>query len=84
MGVVLYALAFGQFPWSPKKRVAILQAGLQHPRLTFPSTPSPISDSLKNLIENMLNVDPQQRLSLKQVDSHEWLSGLLLPKINVK
>lgn len=39
----------------------------------------PISNNAKNLIENILVVDPNERMSLEQILKHPWISSIELP-----
>jgi len=69
LGVMLYALAFGQFPFSPTDRE---QEFIHEPRVPFPST-SGVSDACKDLLEQMLSCNPERRIDLKGVLKHPWL-----------
>jgi len=72
-GVVLFCLLYGKFPWNHDARVDVLKRTGVHPKLTLPH--SHVSDSAKNLLVNMLQLDPKQRISLKDVMNSEWLSN---------
>lgn len=70
MGVVLYALLCGRFPFSAKtypelyKKIA---RGIFH-------IPDDISLAARDLISNLLVVDPDSRYTLEQAKAHPWLS----------
>ena len=38
------------------------------------TTPSYISDSAKDLLKNILNVDPDQRFNIEEIKNHEWFN----------
>jgi len=73
LGVVLYCLLFGRFPWNHNARVESIKKHGVHPRLTF-SEESEVSDSARELLAHMLRVNPLERFSLKEVMNSEWLS----------
>lgn len=71
-GVVLYALLCGRFPFSAKtypdlyKKIA---------RGVF-TVPEELSLAAKDLIRNLLVVDPERRYTLAQTRLHPWLAGV--------
>jgi len=73
LGIVLYCLLFGRFPWNHSARVESIKKYGAHPRLTF-SEHSEVSDSARDLLTQMLKVNPLERFSLKEVMNSEWLS----------
>jgi len=79
LGMVLYCLTFGQFPFIPEQRFEAVINGQEHPKLIWPdrnpSFPNAISKSLKDLIEKMLEVDPDIRPSMEEVANHPWLKN---------
>jgi len=74
-GIVLYALLFGEFPFSWASQQKFVLTGhfptIQWPRHTRQQL---VDDSVKELILKMLEVDPKKRLTLQEVASHKWLS----------
>jgi len=76
-GIVLFSLLFGQFPWDDLTKILDLNptstAALEQPKIRFPRDTA-VSDSAKQLVIQMLNVNPEKRLSMKQILQHEWLS----------
>jgi len=76
-GIVLFALLFGQFPWDDLEKELDIVSGnstsIRQPRIRFPKDAA-VSDSAKQLIVQMLHVDPEKRITLKQILNHEWLS----------
>jgi len=77
--MVLYCLAFGQFPFIPEQRFEALLNGQEHPKLIWPdripSFPNAISKTLKDLVEKMIEVDPDARITMEEVADHPWLVG---------
>eukprot|EP01119_Soliformovum_irregulare_P001563 TRINITY_DN1126_c0_g1_i1.p1 TRINITY_DN1126_c0_g1~~TRINITY_DN1126_c0_g1_i1.p1 ORF type:complete len:263 (+),score=61.82 TRINITY_DN1126_c0_g1_i1:95-883(+) len=70
LGVVLYALLFGQLPFSSSDFREMKTA--QHLDLYIPSTK--VSASAQNLLREMLQVDPLKRITMKNIALHDWLS----------
>lgn len=70
LGVVLYALLYGQMPFTSEDfREMKTAANLS---LCFPK--SKVSDAAQDLLRQMLRLDPSQRISMKQMALHDWLS----------
>jgi len=67
LGVMLFALLYGQFPFSTYDRERKFRV-----ELTFPPESS-VSAAAKDLVMSMLQVDPELRANLKQVSKHKWL-----------
>lgn len=79
-GVVLFALVFGVFPF---EGLRVNGACLNLRRLTvrFP-TDVKASPEVKELILAMLEDDPEKRLSINQVLSHEWIVNKEEPRMS--
>jgi serine/threonine protein kinase len=71
MGVVLYALLCGRFPFSAKTYPELYK---KIARGLF-SIPDTLSHSARDLIKSLLVLDPEQRYTLPQAKAHPWLSG---------
>jgi len=71
-GVVLHALLFGCFPFSPIQYKHLVNG--QGIAVQFPD--STVSTVAKDLIRLMLKLDPQTRPSVQDVLAHEWLKPL--------
>jgi len=67
LGVMLFALLYGQFPFSTYDRERKFRV-----ELTFPAD-STVSSTAKDLVTSMLQVDPEMRFNLKEVSKHKWL-----------
>jgi len=66
LGVILYALLFGQFPFSTGDRE------LDDCQINFPSDVE-VSQEVKDLLSNMLEFDPHLRYTIEDVLKHNWL-----------
>jgi len=78
LGVVLYIMLFGQIPFTFESRITAIRSRQSHPKLVFPSStvlPLPVSRPVKELLKDMLAVDPQCRISLPDVLRHPWMRG---------
>eukprot|EP01117_Protostelium_nocturnum_P008145 TRINITY_DN2907_c0_g1_i1.p1 TRINITY_DN2907_c0_g1~~TRINITY_DN2907_c0_g1_i1.p1 ORF type:complete len:123 (-),score=41.16 TRINITY_DN2907_c0_g1_i1:182-550(-) len=65
-GVVLYTMATGQLPFSDVTNLLTGKYDLSHPSLPL---------SLQNLLKGMICMDPQHRISMKQVLESEWIQN---------
>ena len=72
IGVIMYLLAFGKFPFPTNSKVALLQFINNFKTLTFPG--NVISDTLKDLILKLLNRDPNKRISFEDYFAHNFFS----------
>jgi len=80
LGMVLYCMIFGQFPFIPEKRFESILNGEEHPALEWPDhlLKFPtffVSKTAKDLLSAMLEVDPAKRISMEQLANHSWLQG---------
>jgi len=77
VGVVMYGLLFGEFPFSTADRWDKVAAG-NHPAIRWadkvPTFPGVVSKDAKDLIEAMLEVNPEKRISMDQILSHKWFA----------
>jgi len=73
LGVVLFILLTGLFPFELKKRCKILQRGGK-PKVDWRKDYYPsLSATVKHLLDKMLEADPDKRISLQVVLNHPWL-----------
>jgi len=73
LGVVLFILLTGLFPFELKKRCKILQKGGK-PKVDWKKDYyPPLSASVKHLLDKMLEADPDKRISLHRVLNHPWI-----------
>lgn len=73
LGVVLYALLYGEFPFS-KARITAFQAG-QRSALRLQLPKKAVSKEVKDLLEKMLVTSPSKRKSLKKIRKHKWFNA---------
>ncbi|KAK2194885.1 bifunctional Protein kinase-like domain superfamily/Serine-threonine-protein kinase [Babesia duncani] len=73
LGVVLYAMLFGQLPWNNEdESIQRAYNEIITKKLHFPKT---VSKSVRDLLEKMLEVDPCERISINGIFDHAWLKG---------
>jgi calcium/calmodulin-dependent protein kinase kinase 2 len=63
LGITLYAFVFGDVPFK-SQAIPVLYEQIKNEEISFPTNIS-ISDDLKHLIMNMLNKDPEKRISMQ-------------------
>jgi len=68
LGVTFYALAFGKVPFFSENLIALAQNVLND-ELSFPED-LPADDPLREIMAGLLNKDPEQRWSLRQLRHH--------------
>lgn len=74
MGVLLYLLVTGQYPFEDPRQPQNVVATLQNIAAgRMRSLPSHISKECKHLIASMLNQDPLKRITLQEISKHPWL-----------
>ncbi|XP_058822192.1 uncharacterized protein LOC131683853 isoform X2 [Topomyia yanbarensis] len=72
LGATLYALVHGNVPFIATSVPGVYEKIKNEP-LQFPAT-STISPELRDLIETMLDKDPQLRITLPQIKEHCWVT----------
>ena len=73
LGVTLFSLVYGKVPFHDDNIVA-LYTKIRTQELQLPKEPD-ISPELKCLITQMLVKDPANRISLRDIMAHEWVTG---------
>jgi len=81
IGVVLFALLFGVFPFEGLRVNGV--HSLRTLKVRFPSDVK-VSISAKELLVKMLEDDPEKRYSIDDVMNHDWILGDDEPKANFK
>jgi serine/threonine protein kinase len=81
IGVVLFALLFGVFPFEGLRVNGV--HSLRTLKVRFPSDVN-VSLSAKELLVKMLEDDPEKRYSIADVMNHDWILGDDEPKSNFK
>nr|XP_056715304.1 calcium/calmodulin-dependent protein kinase kinase 2 [Euleptes europaea] len=72
MGITLYCFVFGQCPFMDE-RILSLHSKIKSQMLEFPDQPD-ISDELKDLITQMLDKNPESRITVPEVKVHPWVT----------
>jgi 5'-AMP-activated protein kinase, catalytic alpha subunit len=72
LGVVLFAMLAGYLPFHAKEK-KLLSEKILAGSFKFPSTA--ISSSARDLIQRMLTVDPEARITLAEIWVHPWLAS---------
>jgi len=67
-------MIYGELPFGFDMRVKCVSDGEEHPDIQFADdrNPNVVSDSAKDLISQMLTVDPSKRISMESVSKHRW------------
>lgn len=71
MGVVLYTMVTGRFPFEAKT-YSQMKEKMLHPKYSIPPMLSP---NIASLIVQLFTVDPDQRPKICDVMQHQWLRG---------
>jgi len=75
-GVVLYAMISNHFPWQVEEEIPAEDLVHETANQILSGTilyPDTISFELLNLLENMLNVDPEERPQAHEIMDHPWM-----------
>ncbi|XP_038549575.1 calcium/calmodulin-dependent protein kinase kinase 1b [Micropterus salmoides] len=72
MGVTLYCFVFGKCPFYDDYIVS-LHSKIKSKPVEFPETPL-ISNELKELIESMLDKNPETRITVPEMKLHPWVT----------
>ena len=74
LGIVLYKLILGTIPYEGVKNIFELQNLRQSKPITFPDD---IDQNLKTLIQQMTEINPNDRISLEQIWENEWMKDVV-------
>uniref|UniRef100_A0A8D8ST04 calcium/calmodulin-dependent protein kinase n=1 Tax=Cacopsylla melanoneura TaxID=428564 RepID=A0A8D8ST04_9HEMI len=72
LGITLFAFVFGRLPFDAES-IPELHELIRTKEIEFPSHPS-VSNGLKSLILQMLEKNPNQRITLEQIKEHRWVT----------
>lgn len=76
LGIIVFVLLCGCLPFDDdSSRIASEQAARKKFALRFPKWASGLSASAKDLLHNLLEIDPKQRFTADQALNHPWVSG---------
>ena len=73
-GIIMYELLYGTNPYNYPKSISNLGELMKSKKISFPNTLTPICI---NLLQNLLKVDPVERLSWHDFNNHEWFQQIL-------
>lgn len=73
-GIIMYELLYGTNPYNYPKSISNLGELMKSKKISFPNTLTPICI---NLLQNLLKVDPVERLSWNDFNNHEWFQQIL-------
>jgi len=76
-GVILFAMVCGYLPFEDPD-TNLLYKKILDGKFEIPSW---VSDNCKSLINKILNIDPDERLTTKQICAHPWYTTLNTPVI---
>ncbi|KAK9376102.1 kinase-like domain-containing protein [Lipomyces chichibuensis] len=75
LGVTLFCLLYGRCPFTADNEFELFNVIATDP-LLFPETPN-VPESAKNLLRNLLEKDPEKRMSIDEIKRDPWvLEGL--------
>jgi len=69
IGILLYILVCGNFPWYDGDMLKLFRMIRNDPL----QLPSHLSPEVKDLLQKILNKNPNDRFSISQILSHSWL-----------
>ena len=72
IGIILFTMICGYLPFDEEDNYVLYKKILEG-KYEFPDF---ISESAKDLIRNILNIDPSTRYSLEQIKQHSWFNEL--------
>lgn len=73
LGVTLFSLVFGKVPFHDENILALYNK-IRIQELVIPEEPD-ISPELKDLIKRMLMKNPGDRINLRDIKNHDWVTG---------
>ncbi|XP_015238419.1 PREDICTED: calcium/calmodulin-dependent protein kinase kinase 1-like isoform X1 [Cyprinodon variegatus] len=72
MGITLYSFVFGECPFYDDYVIS-LHNKIKNEAVDFPENPS-ISNDLRDLIERMLDKNPETRITIPEIKLHPWVT----------
>jgi len=72
IGVLLYVLVCGKFPWYDPDMIILFQKIKKEPL----ALPSHLSSELKDLLSKLLDKDPYHRITIPNIINHSWFTTL--------
>ena len=80
IGATIFMLRFGHPPFIAKNIINLYSKIVNDP-LVFPYE---IDPGLRNILEHLLEKDPQKRFTMHQITTHPWLRHMPLNPMNIK
>lgn len=74
LGVILYAMATGQLPWTKRNKIQLF-GQIKRGSFTIPQT---LSAELRDLIARMMTIDPSKRIDINAALNHPFLADVSL------
>jgi serine/threonine protein kinase len=71
LGIILYTMVTGSLPWSSDNQIELFRK-IRQSEIEIPAT---VSDSLQDLLSQMLNRDTARRLTIEGVSQSQWFPG---------
>jgi len=83
IGVVLYVMLFCKYPFQGET-VSEIYNNITSGKLNFPQSAlkNPLSNEVKDLIGNLLQVAPERRFSTKEILNHPWIVNNGQPSVS--
>ena len=74
IGIVLFTICAGYLPFDDSNEQILLKK-IVYSNIIYPSH---FSSNLKDLIEKLLNKDPEKRISILNIKEHDWLNKYII------
>jgi len=75
LGIVLYVMTIGRFPFKGNNMVQLFE-NISSGKYDIPDW---VENNLRNLLTNIININPENRYSLEEIKRHSWMK-IKLPK----
>lgn len=72
LGIIIYRITFGKAPFEGTHENLTFQKILNR-ELTFPED---ADESVKDLIDNLLRIDPNERIKFEEIKEHPFFEGV--------
>ena len=76
MGCMMFGMLYGDLPFSAKNADDVLDK-IKSGNFNFPSTPK-VSQEAKDIINQMLTLDPKSRPNINELYDHPWLKNKVI------
>lgn len=78
LGCIVYAMLTGNLPFDDKRTKELIKKICEE-EVQFPPD-LVLSDEIKDLIRRMLNKNPEERITVYEIERHPWFKGKKLPQ----